>query len=50
MQNAIDIDRKHSLAIVREIGERLRSIIGQETELPNALRLQLERLRRSETS
>jgi hypothetical protein len=50
MPNAIDTDRKHSLAIVREIGERLRSIIKEEPELPLALRQQLERLRKSEAS
>ncbi|MCK1626876.1 hypothetical protein IVA87_30220 [Bradyrhizobium sp. 147] len=50
MRNAIDIDRRHSLTIVREIGERLRSIIKEEPELPIALRRQLERLRKSEAS
>jgi hypothetical protein len=50
MLNAIDIDRKHSMAIVREIGERLRSVIKEEPELPIALRLQLERLRKFEAA
>lgn len=46
----VDIDRKHSLAIAREIGGRLRSIIKEEPELSPALRLQLERLRKSEAA
>ncbi|MDF0498169.1 hypothetical protein [Bradyrhizobium yuanmingense] len=39
-----------STGAVREIGERLRSIIKEEPELPLALRRQLERLRKSEAS
>ncbi|MCC8954150.1 hypothetical protein H8B02_12005 [Bradyrhizobium sp. Pear77] len=50
MRNGADIYRKYSLPIVREIGGRLRSIIKEEPELSAALRLQLEQLRKSETS
>jgi hypothetical protein len=32
MRNAIDMDQKHSLPIVRTIGERLRSIAKEKPE------------------
>jgi nitrate/nitrite-specific signal transduction histidine kinase len=48
MRNSIDIDSKHSRAIVREIGEGLRASFKEDRELPANLRMQLERLRQSE--
>lgn len=45
MRNRIDIDHTHSRAIVREIGERLRGFLTEETELPSNLKGQMERLR-----
>ena len=44
MRNRIDIDPKHSRAIVQEIGERLRAFLKEEPELPGSLRAQLDRL------
>ena len=40
MRNRIDIDPKHSRAIVQEIGERLRAFLKEEPELPGSLRAQ----------
>ena len=34
MHNRIDIDPKHSRAIVQEIGERLRAVLKEEPECP----------------
>jgi nitrate/nitrite-specific signal transduction histidine kinase len=48
MRNQIDIDSKHSRAIVRQIGEGLRASFKEDQELPENFRMQLERLRRSE--
>ena len=48
MRNPIDIDSKHSRAIVREIGEGLRASFKEDQELPANLRVRLERLRQSE--
>ena len=45
MRNRIDIDPKHSRAIVQEIGERLRAFVKDEPELPGSLRTQIDRLR-----
>lgn len=45
MRNHIDIDHTHSRAIVQEIGERLRGLLREETELPSNLKGQMERLR-----
>ncbi len=45
MRNRIDIDPKHSRAIVQEIGERLRVFLKEEPELPGSLRAQIDRLR-----
>ena len=45
MRNRIDIDRKHSRAIVQEVGERLRAFLKEEPELPGSLRTQIDRLR-----
>jgi hypothetical protein len=49
MRNRIDIDHKHSRAIVREIGERLRASLKPEPELPPSVRTQINRLRQLET-
>jgi len=45
MRNRIDMDPKHSRAIVQEIGERLRAFLKEEPELPGNLRTQIDRLR-----
>ena len=45
MRNRIDIDPKHSRAIVQEIGERLAAFLKEEPELPAILRAQIDRLR-----
>jgi len=45
MRNRIEIDSKHSRAIVQEIGERLRAFLHEEPELPGSLRAQINRLR-----
>ena len=45
MRNRIDIDPKHSRAIVQEVGERLRAFLKEEPELPGSLRTQIDRLR-----
>ena len=42
MRNRIDIDPKHSRAIVQEIGERLRAFLKEEPELPGSLRAQID--------
>jgi hypothetical protein len=48
MRNRIDIDPKHTRAIVQEIGERLRAFSKEEQELPGNLRAQTDRLRELE--
>ena len=48
MHNRIDIDYVHSRAIVREIGERLRSSLKPEPALPPSLKMQIDRLRELE--
>jgi hypothetical protein len=48
MRNRIDIDTKHSRAIVQEIGERLRAFLQEEPEPPESLRTQIKRLRELE--
>src|SRR6266850_4038202 len=48
MRNRIDIDPKHSRAIVQEIGERLRAFLKEEPQLPWSLRTQIDRLRELE--
>ena len=45
MRNAIGIDRSHSYAIVREIGERLRAHLGEEPEVPEIFRKKIDCLR-----
>lgn len=44
MRNRIDIDTKHTNAIVQEIGERLRALMKEEPELAGSLRAQIDRL------
>ena len=48
MRNRIDINSKHSRAIVQEIGERLRAFLKEEPELPGSLKTQIDRLRELE--
>jgi hypothetical protein len=48
MRNGIEIDPKHSRAIVEEIGERLRVFLKEEPGLPDSLRTQIDRLRELE--
>ncbi len=48
MRSRIDIDHRHSRAIVQEIGERLRASLKEERELPASLRMQIGRLRELE--
>ena len=48
MRNRIDIDPKHSRAIVQEIGERLCAFLKEDPELPGSLRAQIDRLRELE--
>jgi hypothetical protein len=48
MRNCIDLDPKHSRAIVQEIGERLRAFLKKEPELPGSLGAQIDRLRELE--
>jgi hypothetical protein len=44
MRNLIDIDPKHSRAIIQEIGERLRAVLKEEPECPVSLGTQIDRL------
>ena len=44
MRKQIDIDYTHSLAITREVGERLRASLRREPELPANLKMQIDRL------
>jgi hypothetical protein len=48
MRNSIEIDYSHRRAILQEIGERLRTSLKEDPELPASLRLQLDRLRQLE--
>jgi hypothetical protein len=48
MHNRVDINPKHSRAIVQEIGERLRAVLKEEPECPGSLRTQIDRLRELE--
>jgi hypothetical protein len=48
MRNPIEIDYSHSRAIIKEIGERLRTSLEEDRELPASLRLQIDRLRQLE--
>jgi hypothetical protein len=47
MRNSVDIDSRHSRAIVKKIGERLRESLEEERELPANFQKQIERLRQS---
>jgi hypothetical protein len=46
----INIDRTHSYAILREIGDRLRAHLREEPELPEIFRKKIDRLRELEAS
>jgi len=48
MRNRIDMDAKHTRAIVQEIAERLRVFLKEESELPGSLSAQIDRLRELE--
>ena len=48
MRNPIEIDYSYSRAIIQEIGERLRTSLKEDRELPASLRLQIDRLRQLE--
>jgi len=48
MRNPIMIDYSHSRAIVQGIGERLRTVLKEDREVPASIRLQIDRLRQSE--
>ena len=48
MRNPIEIDYSHSRAIIQGIGERLRTSLKEDRELPASLRLQIDRLRQLE--
>jgi hypothetical protein len=48
MRKHIDIDHKHSRAIVQKIGEKLRTSLKPEPEVPARLRMQIDRLRQME--
>jgi hypothetical protein len=48
MRNPIKIDYSECRAITREIGERLRTSLEEDRELPASLRLQIDRLRQLE--
>jgi hypothetical protein len=45
MPRRVDIDPKHSRAIAKEIGERLRGELQPEPEQPESLKAQIEGLR-----
>lgn len=48
MRNSVSIDAMLSRAIAAEIGERLRSLMRAEREIPPSLKSLLDRLRTSE--
>jgi hypothetical protein len=48
MYNRIEIDHAHSLAISREIGERLQASLRVDPELPPRIRNQIKQLRELE--
>lgn len=48
MRTHIDMDYVHSRAIVREVGERLRTSLKPEPEVPASLKMQIDRLRELE--
>jgi len=48
MRNSVDIDSRHSRAIVKEIGERLCASLKEDRELTPDFQKQIERLRQSD--
>lgn len=48
MGKHFDLDHKHSRAIVQKIGEKLRTSLKSEPEVPARLRKQIDRLREME--
>ncbi|RXG90360.1 hypothetical protein [Bradyrhizobium zhanjiangense] len=46
MPRRIDIDHKHSRAIAKEIGEKLRATLKPEPDQPERFKAQIERLRK----
>jgi hypothetical protein len=44
MRNSVDIDRAHSWALIRAIGERFQSLLKAEPEIPDVLKAQIEQL------
>lgn len=48
MRNSVDIDHTHNHAVNREIGERLRTLLGVDAETPAILRAHLDRFRELE--
>ena len=50
MRQPVDIDRAHSIAIVKEIGERLGVYFRQEQTLPTQLQEKIDRLRELENA
>ena len=48
MGKHFDLDHKHSRAIVQKIGERLRTSLKPEPDVPARLREQIDRLREME--
>lgn len=45
MRNQVEIDYRYSRAIAEEIGERLRVVLIEDSELPPNLRILLDRFR-----
>ena len=48
MRNPVNIDRTHSREIILEVGERLRTSLREERELPASLTGRIDRLREME--
>jgi hypothetical protein len=48
MRNSVDINSRHSRAIVKKIGDRLRESLEEERELPASFQKQIERFRQLE--
>ncbi len=49
MRSRIGIDHAHSHAIAQEIGERLRGLLKEQTELPPSIRRRMVQLRELES-
>jgi hypothetical protein len=47
-RNTVEIDSRHSRAIVQKIGERLRASIKEDREIPANFKMQIDRLRELE--